>query len=429
MELIEADTWMDPWYRRIMGRRTGLVRAIKQSLTGRNESDVCITTVEVAEFERNMPGVEDEEFSRDLGVTGKGWTTEEALNTSVGEFVERYALCWPDTDNCSMASYTEKRQEGPVIDFEYLDIYGSIERIDEEDQSMFEVTKEDKLDWTIGHNLLTGEETFVPSDLVWLGKNNRQLFSTSNGAAAGPSLESALVSSIYETVERDAFMRMWCRQDPPSRLRFEDAPAVQRRIEAVEARAFDIHLFDYDSRVDLPTVGVAAVNRDDAYPNFIIAGAAAQNYRTAAINAIKEVGQGLVLSDQLLTDYNYHEVDSEAAVTNLVENVIYYAHPSNFGTVEFLFDGEETVISDTKTHGDDIDDSTNELNECLRVLDRSDYTPICVDVTTCDALELGIRVTKVIVPELVGLSSPAALPTEHPAFEGEQITDKPHPFP
>ena len=73
--------------------------------------------------------------------------------------------------------------------------------------------------------------------------------------------------------------------------------------------------------------------------------------------------------------------------------------------------------------------SADELGACLDRLADADCTPLAVEVTTPDVREVGIRVVRVVVPELVPFPPASLRPTDHPALAETDLPEMPHPYP
>ncbi|MFC7081171.1 YcaO-like family protein [Halorussus caseinilyticus] len=428
MRIETPDDIIDRRYHRAIGSKTGLINSVYLSLPNRQDPETYLSIPETAELER-LVGTEDR---LNLGLSGKGTDLDKTVMSAIGETIERYCLCWPDArDQMVEATYEEIQDRGEVVDWEYLNVFGEEFR----EQQLDPVSKDTELLWTTGTNLLTGEDVYVPSEYVWIRVQSLDnlpwhFLGSSSGCAAGGSLRSALLGSIYEAVERDAFMRTWCRQSSPEQISLDGYPEVREvKEDLMENEYLDVDLFEFDSDIDIPTVGVAFTNQRDERPKFIMGGSAALDPTTTMIEAMNEAAQGWPYSNYMATEYDVEEIDAEDAVDNFDVNILYYGLPENYDEVSFLMEGEPTAMADR-----DYPDPTGwseqeELDYCLDQLEDAGCTPIAFDMTTPDAREVGISVTRVFIPELVFLSPPAALPTEHPEFDGETLTDKPHPYP
>ena len=110
------------------------------------------------------------------------------------------------------------------------------------------------LAWEEMTNVSNGTSKLVPSDLIWMVNRIRDqpllyLQMGSNGLASGATLEDAILSGLYEIIERDAWsLHQWMLDVHgvlPKRTPLIDLPprleTVVRRIEAAKVR---LHLFD-----------------------------------------------------------------------------------------------------------------------------------------------------------------------------------------
>ncbi|PSP79010.1 bacteriocin biosynthesis protein SagD [Halobacteriales archaeon QS_1_68_20] len=423
MQFVERDTVIDPKYAQLLGQRTGLVNGLYATLETR-EAPAGAISQPVTCSVGYMAGTHGD---LDLSAGGKGREIEQSFMSSIGEFVERYCMCFPpEEDELVEATYEEMAASERTVDYEYLAIYDeqtTEERLDDFD-------RETEIYWTSGQNLLTGEEVWVPAELVWLNvgpmEHQEHFIGTSNGTAAGSSLQSALLGSILEAVERDGFMRTWCLQESPDRVRFEDFPEVDDVLADIENDFMDADAFFYDSPLSIPQIGAVATRDDGGLPAFILGGAAHPDAAYAIEHALVETIQGWPFVAEISIDMGFEDLRPDDPHDNFEGNVLYYSLPENVDDVEFLMEGDRAELPGPDTDGWDVEDH---YEYCLKELDDAGMTPIAFDLTTRDMLETDFRVTKVYIPELVPLTPPFSLPTNHPVFEGQETTDKPHPYP
>jgi hypothetical protein len=124
------------------------------------------------------------------------------------------------------------------------------------------------LTWVRGTALADGKPVALPAGLVHLSRalprpEDALVQSTSNGLAAGATLEDALLGALCELVERDAVMITWLNRLPATELDLATAggpaAAVARHYAAlgVEVRCFVLP-------TDLPATVVLALGLEDA---------------------------------------------------------------------------------------------------------------------------------------------------------------------
>lgn len=425
---------LPPLYSRAIGSRTGIVSEFYVSNPARSDPKTCLTIPDTADIAA-LVGLDGD---LDLGLSGKGENLSDSLASALGETIERYCMCWPRESTLEYGSYEEIAATHRVPEWEYLDVFTP----DQRDRVLEPLTKGTTMPWTIGTDLRTGESVAVPAELVWMRvgplESIPQRFpGSSSGCAAGTGTVDAIVRSLYEVIERDAFVRTWCLQRPPTRLDIDETHPAAAHIDRVRTAAIEPHVFEHDSPIDIPTVGAALRNEREELPTFITGGAAALDRTRAIAGALDEVAQGWPYTTHLATTHDLDSVDATAATDNFDENVLYYGLPENFDEVSFLFEGpiepiDTADVCEHKPTGDAGEGSQSrkrELKQLLAALAEIDATPIAFDLTTVDAAQLGIAVTRVVVPELVPLTPPAILPRGHPAFDDRVITEKPHPYP
>jgi ribosomal protein S12 methylthiotransferase accessory factor len=181
-------------------------------------------------------------------------------------------------------------------------------------------------------------------------------------------------------------------------------------------------VFEADSIVDIPTYGGALVNTNEEYPKFILAGAAAMDPLEAIEEVLVEIGQGWVNIHERKGTHETDALKLDDEIWNFEDNVALYAKPTHFDKVQFFLEGVAGCIEQDPITG-------RTLDSLLAKLDDAGTTPIAVDVTTTDVASVGIRVVKVLIPELLSLVPPSCVPKDHPRLSSIDPPDLPHPFP
>lgn len=415
-----SDIGLTPQLRRFVGGRTGTVSGLKHlppSRTGPQTVSMHVDTCDLSVL------LDRDDVSLEVG--GKGRTVSDSLRSGVGEAVERYSLQWPREELLRVASYDELAAEETAVPFDYVDLHDD-EQFDLSPQ-LSPVARDEPMTWCQCRNLLTGEVVYAPADLVLYEipeEYPSHFINTTNGAAAGETLRSAVLNGLYEVIERDAVMHAWHTQTRPNAVLLEEFPEVRRqKREEFDNEHLTFHLFEFDSPIDVPIVGCAAVDSRETVPKFVLAGGAASTYEEALLDAMTEAAQSRPYARILCSKFRDSEADIDPEeIRNLTDNVIYYSLPENYDQVSFLFEGNERVPTE-RTRPDD------EYDALLAELDAGGYTPLAVDLTPRDVRETGLRVVKVFVPELLPLSVPSVPFRNHPRVEDQTVTDKPHPYP
>ena len=193
------------------------------------------------------------------------------------------------------------------------------------------------LDWTMGHDLVTGEEVWTPAELVQANLRSRLAISTfvtsSNGLASGNNVFEAILSGLTELVERDAIAMFRAEgnretYDPAidvdqlSAHFGEPFHSLREQIERADLRLF---VFDCTNEVGVPTykafVHDLAVSRAGAFGGY----GTSLDPSVALCRAVTEAMQsrGLVIAgsrddqfgsgrDAALMHSNHHEAPPPA---------------------------------------------------------------------------------------------------------------------
>lgn len=429
--MVQINNWsepINPTQRSVIGQRVGILNKLALTMNFRDDSDILTTHGPIC----NVNQLFDRSGDPGIGAGGKATTVEEGFLTSYGESIERYALQAADKDRIKTATRRELIDNHNVISLEYVDIY-DYDSLPLSSRQVGGLTPDTKIGWTAGTDLVSGNTVYIPSQLVWFVSNETlnppiPLPTTTNGVAAGPSYPFALLNSILELIERDGMMRTWCRQTSPPSIDLSDHQTIKEFISSnVELPNLQLQAVLYNSIIDLPSVGTALVNTAGEFPMFVIGAAADINGEDALRNAAIESAQGVPYVYDIALDHGLSNVDPTAD-DNLEQNVLHYALPEQFDEVSFLLDGDQGSLNKGPVGVEEY--SVREcLDYCLDRFAEANCRPIAFDLTTRDLHEIGVHVVRVWAPELIPISPSTVLPANHPAFDGEDITDKPHPMP
>ena len=129
--------------------------------------------------------------------------------------------------------------------------------------------------WSVGRWLDDNTRTAVPALATFLGfpapRSERFAQATSNGLAAGGTLEHATLSAIYELIERDAFMLFWLSGRPGTRVADEGlSPAARDALRGVERLGATTELYLIDAGLGHPTMVCIGFGDGQTWPGVTI---------------------------------------------------------------------------------------------------------------------------------------------------------------
>lgn len=187
---------------------------------------------------------------------GKGITTEHAKASAMMEGFERYSAEKQD-ENLVTGTVSEISSKGNIIDIESLNLPKDFKK--ENIDSM-------NLEWNVCHDLITGEDYYIPSNAIYhpyvLEDNAcRSLFkSNTNGLASGNSLEEAILHGMFEVIERDAWSIFELTHKNSSQIDLEsiDSEVVNDALSKFSENEINIKLMDLTADVNIPTIAASS---------------------------------------------------------------------------------------------------------------------------------------------------------------------------
>lgn len=357
-----------------------------------------------------------------LEALGKGKTVRESLLAYLGETVERYQLFVGDPTS-KQASYAELCEEFPMVDLKYLQFYSDHERkrIGKHVGSLDKLNRTEERSWVEGTNLVTGSKTYLPLELVLnkVGEGNRPICPpTTNGLACHESTTKALLSSLYECIERDAFVETWFTKKTPSRLHTDKFELENNRLK--------LNLLEFDSKIDIPTIGCLGVLKKRKSPFAFICGSANNSLQNAIQTSLWEASQSWSWMCLKIAGSSTNNIDPKT-ISDLKENVLYYTDPNHSHNLDFLLNGQIKSVKLDDDSGNETDKI--ELLSLIKKLESINVSPIAFDITTPEIEEIGLVVTRVVIPELLPLPLPSFPFDAHPKLKGLIENHQPHPYP
>lgn len=271
------------------------------------------------------------------------------------------------------------------------------------------------------YDLATNQPWWVPAALVSLADDFGAL-STSSGLAADMSVITALLRATQELVERDAYVVTWLHQ-----LGGREVPVPQLAAEVAahggNVRAFDLTQ-DFNSHpVALVTGTVSLAGK----PRHAVGVACRATWLDAVEKAYLEMLQGTVfVGHQLATHPNLNGLPA-SAVTGFDEHAIYYsANPDRWDDVPLHrdarpaatppggsslpadpngADGNPDGEPDSAPNSDASPDAgpPTQLHELVTGLAAGGVRLFYRELTTVDCNQLGLRVVRVLSPDLAPL--------------------------
>ena len=325
--------------------------------------------------------------------SGKGLTKIDALRSAVGEAIERYSAARYRREELTRADAMSLKRS--YVDPRDLCLY-------DDDQyarpdfpySRYEATQ--PIDWAEAHWFDTGEDVLVPALLTYLnfesdhGAHFCQV--TSNGLAAGATLEDASVRALLELVERDALMLTWLAHRPgrPLSVNGQLPSQVTEALRQLKPLGVETKLALLDVGISIPVVACLGFGDGESWPGVTLALAADTNPLVAATKAILEHGHVGPYIRREMRDQT-HPVPAKAeAVRSLLDHALFYSRPERADAARFLLEGDPISLGDLPR----IDGDRGDL--CRRALAAAGVRVAIADVTAPDVAGSPFRVARAL---------------------------------
>jgi len=238
-------------------------------------------------------------------------------------------------------------------------------------------------EWVRGEHLQTGGDALLPADrVVFPPPDETPGPSITTGLGLGNTGTEALLSGLYETVERDATMLAWYSTFDPLGLGVDDEAFAELR---KHARAEDLSVTPLlcTQDVDVPVVAVA-VHRDD-WPRFALGSAADLDPAAAATDALAEALQNWMELRAMGPDRASEEDGAIGTYADFPREVRGFVDP-------------ETTVPASEVGPDEVPDSEAELDAVLGALADADLDAYAARLTPRDVEQAGFEAVRVLVP-------------------------------
>lgn len=351
-------------------------------------------------------------------------TRRAARAAAIAEAVERYSACWFDDVEAIVASAAELGDRAVAPD-RFALFSERQHRSPGFPYTRF--TVDTRVAWVTAQ-----ERVLVPAQLVYLGwelrpGEERIAHATSNGLACGPTFSAARRTGLLELIERDAFMITWNARlswpllEWPDNLRLT---AFERRY--VRPTGLRVSAVDLSAFWDVPCVLGVARSAVAGEAPFGVGAGAALTVEHAVEKAIDEAIRVRSWAGALRA----HGTPPPArdAIREFEEHIHYYAYDEHAAAADFLDASEER----------------RDVAAMKPIAAVESVRSYAVDVTAPDVRAAGLRVVKVVAPELCALDvvhrcrhlggrrlydEPVRLGKRARALREDEINPDPHPFP
>jgi ribosomal protein S12 methylthiotransferase accessory factor len=242
---------------------------------------------------------------------------------------------------------------------------------------------EQRIEWVDGRDLQTDRTVSLPAEFVCFPPLNRRYRpAITTGLGLGNSTVEAVLSGLYEVIERDATMLAWYSTFEPLELAVDDEAFAELEARA-GAESLTVTPLLVTQDVDIPVVAVA-VHRETEWPQFAMGSGAALDPTAAARSALAEALQNWMELRAMGID----EADTQGGAIGE-----YAAFPAA---------AEKFIESDSRIPAESLGRSEltgqAELDAVCDRLAQVDLDAYVARLTTRDVEDLGFEAVRALIP-------------------------------
>ncbi|WP_336326338.1 YcaO-like family protein [Halovenus sp. HT40] len=239
------------------------------------------------------------------------------------------------------------------------------------------------IEWVRGEELTSGGERLLPAEFVYHPPPEHRYHSpVTTGLGLGNAAVEALLSGLYEVIERDAMMLSWYSSFEPLGLAI-DGGDYETMIKRADSEGYSVQTLLLTQDVDVPVVAAAVTG--DEWPKLAFGTAADLDVRAAAESALAEALQNWTELRGMGSD---EAADAMGAIGQ---------YASDPGPARDFVDPETTVPAES-VGPESVPSGEGELDAVLERLTDAGLDAYATRLTTRDAEALGFEAVRAVVP-------------------------------
>ncbi len=384
------------------------------------------------------------EFLSNEKYAGKGagcsFEWEDAVLGAIGETVERYAAAFYNLDKSLFSSFNNLHKN--AIHPKEFALFHK-EQFKDESFKIKEFTDDLELSWFQTTDLTNGKETWLPGQFIYLPFSHDKNYitvNTSTGLAAHTNYYKAILTGLYEVIERDSFTLTWLQNLVPSKIKL--SKEIREYIDSHFPIDYEWHFFDISYDIDVPSVLGFCFGKAE-YGKFVAVGASTRaTYAEALKKTIQEIGQAVPYFRYLLnTKKGWNSANDYSQIKDFEDHSIFYVQrPELWHVFDKWVNAVETKSINFFEENNRTD--RDEIRHIVKIMKDKNYNVLFKDITTCDVRQLGFFSIKIFIPQLIQLSGAynsyflggkrlysVPLKMDYKSNDYNKLNKYPHPFP
>jgi len=224
-----------------------------------------------------------------------GKNQHEVFSKAIGEFLERYFLTiYRKSDLIRAPLAALRKRNMPFLDPAHLAGFSEGQKSENQRRQWNE---DSVFCWIEAERVLTGEKVLVPAQLAYWnyafeGEPLEPFLreENTNGGGGMFTREEAVLSGLYELVQRDAFLVYWLNSLTPEKVVPESVPddLFQEILAKSKRYGFEVHCMNTTADTEVPSFVVALLDKSGKSPYWSLGGGCEANPAHALRRALEE---------------------------------------------------------------------------------------------------------------------------------------------
>jgi ribosomal protein S12 methylthiotransferase accessory factor len=324
---------------------------------------------------------------------------EQAAAGAIGEAVERYA--------CRVLPYGDLvwdsfRNLAPHAVDPTLTVLYDNEQYSRKDFPYRPFDVSEPVPWVSAFSLTERKECLLPAVSVFMAAvedvRRPLVQQTTNGMACGNTIEEAILSGLYEVIERDASMITWFRkaQQPHMNLAHANDPGLLTCLGLFEAAGTAVSLVDITTDTGIPCVLACATLGASGADTPVFATAADLSLQHAARSALEELAQCMPWVKVMMRKRAAEDLKPIERLSTTEDHVMWPTRRSHRTRVSFLTAGTSVreIGAPESPSGNDV---LADIEECVARLEPLNMQVVVIDITPPDIADAGLSVVRTVV--------------------------------
>jgi ribosomal protein S12 methylthiotransferase accessory factor len=386
--------------RKLHSPYTGIVRVAFDMLTSPSDPEMwhvtCVSTNSSLTLGAGAPEISG----------GINPSRERALAAALGEAAERYSASYVPTAELIFAPADGLAE--PHVDPALLRVFSDEQLAASDAYARFD--RSTPVQWVRGTNLHSGEPTWIPSAYCYLPDHRvpgepRIAYGTTSGVACALTHDEALLSALYELVERDAFMLMWYNRLSLPVVPWSSSPELQADYHRYyKATGLHVRSVDLSAFLNIPTA-VTLVRDDTGFIRLALGAASARTIADAIGKSTREAVQTYRWARQMrISTPDWQRPRHPSEIRTFPDHVLLHAFGEHDDEAAFIDASSETRLAGecTPVSGPSVSEQLAAVTAILADRGMDAYS---IDITAPDLRELGLHVVRAVCPQLVPLDA------------------------